>query len=529
MATGRDSAGGRERGLNSAERWEWREVGREGRGNGKANGKRGLRQDFMPMERSSEARWVERGREGVRFGGEVVGMKRGREGWIQGGTARGIGVVLRKYVGRWEWREVGMEERGKRKEKGKRNLRRQVSLPMERSEARRVESERDGPDKLGREMGIERGREGGRHRGIARGRERGLSRVVERWEWTEGGREGRVRKGNFKAKGKRDARQRSMSVTTRSKLRCVDRRDNLVDKPDRPADVADKADDDDIPPPPPVVLPDWSSLPTDVLAVILSFLPIRERFRAWIVCERWRCASVDPVCWRQADLMDMKDDEISAEATRAVIVRSRGQLRSLSLRFCDDGLLQYIGAHCPLLEKIKIDEMEGDDFSRMIKNRFRPSIRSIKIFVDGCRQLRSLHLFAELEVGREELSEIVRVLLSGSPHLVSLYLDVSTICRRRLIERARVRSWLFEMDIDDLRFMIEHLPNLETLGLRHACVTDAVLDLIGKDMQSLRSLFLQYCSYLTWEGLRALQSARKDLHVTMKNCIREDPFAEYSW
>ncbi|GBG75402.1 hypothetical protein CBR_g20032 [Chara braunii] len=301
-----------------------------------------------------------------------------------------------------------------------------------------------------------------------------------------------------------------------------------VDKVDHdgPANVVDKDDVIDIPP----LLPDWSSLQMDVLAVVLSFLPVRERFRAGSVCQKWRRASLDPGCWREADLRDTEEvnEEIYDQLTRAVIVRSRAHLRSLSLRFCNDGLLKYIGTHCPLLEKIKIDEMDVDDWNRQCHNMnydFKPSIGAIKRFVQGCPQLRSLHLFVIYEREKKELSEVVRVLMSGFPHLVSLYLDVSSAYLDVSAECSSIFElpihWkFFQIDIDDIRFMVDHIPNLEVLGLRHACVTDAALHLIGERLQCLRSLFLQFCSDGTREGIRSLKAARKDLNVTVKNRVK---------
>ncbi|GBG75404.1 hypothetical protein CBR_g20034 [Chara braunii] len=236
------------------------------------------------------------------------------------------------------------------------------------------------------------------------------------------------------------------------------------------------------------------------------------------VCQKWWRASLDPGCWREADLMDVKA-KISVRAPRAVIGRSRGQLRSLSIRFCNDWLLEDIGKHCPLLEKVKIDEVEEGDLTFLNKS-FSPSIDSIKLFVQGCRQLRSLNIFFVVWVVhcREEFTEMVRVLISGFPNLVSLYLDVSAV---RCTEVGTVvSSEVLKIDIDDIRFIIEHLPNLECLVLKRAQVTDTVLDVIGRGMPNLRSLSLLYCGYLTGEGLRALQAARKDLHVTMKGCMK---------
>ncbi|GBG75403.1 hypothetical protein CBR_g20033 [Chara braunii] len=281
---------------------------------------------------------------------------------------------------------------------------------------------------------------------------------------------------------------------------------------------------DDLPPP---LLPDWSSLQTDVLAVVLSFLPVRERFRAGSVCQKWRRASLDPGCWTEADLMDVQT-KISGKVTRAVIVRSRGQLRSLSIRFCSDQLLEFIGAQCPLLEKVKIDEVKEGDLT-LLNKLFEPSIDSIQRFVQGCRRIRSLHLFFLIwvERSREEFTEMVRVLISGFPNLVSLYLDVSAV--RCTEVQMVVRCEVLKIDIDDIRFIIEHLPNLECLVLKRAQVTDAVLDVIGRGMPNLRSLSLLYCGYLTRGGLRALQAARKDLHVTMKRCMKGEYDAEFVW
>ncbi|GBG73195.1 hypothetical protein CBR_g12913 [Chara braunii] len=259
-----------------------------------------------------------------------------------------------------------------------------------------------------------------------------------------------------------------------------------------------------------------------MVAVIFSFLPVRDRFRSGSVCRKWRQAYLHPACWRQADLSDVGKEMDCEKIAMAVILLSRGQLRSLSLRYCNDSLFELIGKHCPLLEQIRIAKSH---LLRGVYSPDPPSISVIKAFVDGCPRLRSLDLKIDLRVEKKQLSEFVRTLVSGFRDLVALHLDVESVVfvgegQGQGQGLPQVLCSYLYIDVADIRLIVANLPNLEVLGLRRAVVTDAGLELIGKGLPRLRCLTLHGCFPLTWQAVNALMSARRDIRVAAEGSIR---------
>ncbi|GBG88700.1 hypothetical protein CBR_g48229 [Chara braunii] len=233
---------------------------------------------------------------------------------------------------------------------------------------------------------------------------------------------------------------------------------------------------------------DWSNLPTDVLVLIFSRLDVRDRCRAASVCQGWRCASLDPACWRQADLMSIVDSEHAEEVARGIILRSRGQVRCLSLPEFSDSTLECIGKHCPLLEKVKLCSL----WRRWRLGSCDASIESFQLFVEGCPQLRSL----DLGLGEYELLDFVKILVSGFPNLVSLHL------------------YAFEIDSDVVRLIVEHLPRLQTLAFQGADLMDEDLSLIAHGLRSLRYLYLGHDDNLPHRAIEKMRSARPDITIS---------------
>ncbi|GBG67481.1 hypothetical protein CBR_g616 [Chara braunii] len=64
-----------------------------------------------------------------------------------------------------------------------------------------------------------------------------------------------------------------------------------------------------------------------------------------------------------------------------------------------------------------------------------------------------------------------------------------------------------------VRGIEQFLPRLERLGICGSSITDGGLALIGKKLESLRELRVQYCTLMTARGVLELAAEREDLVV----------------
>ncbi|GBG91886.1 hypothetical protein CBR_g53944 [Chara braunii] len=200
--------------------------------------------------------------------------------------------------------------------------------------------------------------------------------------------------------------------------------------------------------------PDWSDMVDEVLALIFSFLTVRERFRAGTVCKRWCRASHNPACWTKVRMATH-----SEKCIRDVLLRSRGQLVDLSLDFTKHSMLRMIGYSCPLLQRVDFCFLGfGEDW-----------LPSVEAFVHGCPQVHSLKLWPiSRRPSSIHMSLCIRILLTGLPHLLSLSLRSDEISDR------------------ELSIISETAPQLEALELSGKRITDPSLDLIGRKLDNLR-------------------------------------------
>ncbi|GBG79472.1 hypothetical protein CBR_g29618 [Chara braunii] len=310
--------------------------------------------------------------------------------------------------------------------------------------------------------------------------------------------------------------------------------------------------------------PDWSGFIHEGLVRIFSFLPVKDRFRAGAVCKNWRAASLDPGCWTEA-ILDYDDEIPTATAAarldrdssskclapllQAVIQRSKGRLRKLSMTDCDLTFLDSITlGGCPLLEELRfartflcpdtlslsgLPRLRSLDLRNTIAFRdfdWHEHLEDVGEVGDEVGQVAGEvgHVDGVGEVGdgagggggggggghgrevgrRRKIvyrrRDLVQAVVEDCPNLVSLLLD----------------GVIMGVSDADMRVIMEGLPNLERLGMAGGIVSDYSLEILEQNpkyLAQLRLLCLDNCTQITKEGVERLQAARKHLQISAKN------------
>lgn len=90
----------------------------------------------------------------------------------------------------------------------------------------------------------------------------------------------------------------------------------------------------------------WTELPDDITAVIISRLPVIDVLTsAQIVCMKWHKICNEPLAWRTIDMHGHNPATFHKmfKMCRHGVDRSSGNLVNISLGyFCNDDLLEYI-------------------------------------------------------------------------------------------------------------------------------------------------------------------------------------------
>ncbi|GBG84515.1 hypothetical protein CBR_g38797 [Chara braunii] len=247
---------------------------------------------------------------------------------------------------------------------------------------------------------------------------------------------------------------------------------------------------------------DWSDMVHEGLVVVFRYLSVKDRIVVGAVCRSWRRASLDPGCWREADLTPLP---LWTEGSKNVffdvlLTRSKGQLRKLSADLYPAKCLDRIWRECPLLEDLRflrcscaIEEAPLEQLSAGLLSHLRVlKLNKLDILQTWDSETRVL----------ATADALVIAIARGCKQLVSLSLNGDYT----------------QFTDTAVEAIVEHLPRLERLGLSGSVITDASLALIGAQLKSLRKLKALCCWDLTDEGVSALKSARKDLKVLTSSC-----------
>lgn len=256
---------------------------------------------------------------------------------------------------------------------------------------------------------------------------------------------------------------------------------------------------------------------------LFAFLPLDERIRLREVCASWKHALDDNRNWRAIDfaVMGPVGGRVVPPMLRWALERHGPDMHDLSTRGChvNDDTLQIVGAHCPNLEVLIVDEPppdREDDPSSILALSAPPAITQAGLAsLSGCHQLtrldasRSSASPAALQALARALPFLAYVKLGG-PRFTDAHTAALVPSGRDMLALDLSGSPVTDVA---LRTVALHCPRLRMLNCEgSAGITDGGLSALVFGCRELRILLVSGCRQLSDSSLTDVAHTCPQLH-----------------
>jgi F-box/leucine-rich repeat protein 2/20 len=256
---------------------------------------------------------------------------------------------------------------------------------------------------------------------------------------------------------------------------------------------------------------------------VFAFLPLDERIRLREVCSSWKHALDDNRNWRAIDfaVMGPVGGKAVPPMLRWALERHGGDMHDLSTRGChvNDDTLQIVGANCPNLEVLIVDEPppdRDDDPSSILALSAPPAITQV-----GLAALAGCHQLTRLDASRSSASPLaLQTLARALPFLAYVKLGGPSFTDAHTAALVPSGRDMLALDLSGspvtdvaLRTVALHCPRLRMLNCEgSAGITDAGLSALVFGCRELRILLVSGCRQLSDTSLSDVAHTCSQLH-----------------